>query len=198
MQALGRATGFSPLSLLVETDQPFRNQQGCHAGRAPDHPTRKALLIGIRYEKGRWPKRSKGSMDLGVVPHKEVQAWRNILIQYYGYREDEIICMQDTEHCGRDLWPSKENILAQLDNLVRGVRHDDRRFLFSHGGQLACTSDQTELDGRDEILYTLERNKKTCKIIKDNDLRRILADNLPPGANLTASLPKSLTMASIR
>ncbi|KAG8958548.1 Ca(2+)-dependent cysteine protease, partial [Tulasnella sp. 408] len=56
-----------------------------------------------------------------------------------------------------------------------------------HGGQLPSTSDHSELDGKDEIVYTLENDKKTCGIIKDNDLRRILADGLPVGANLTAS-----------
>lgn len=168
-----------------------RNQHGCLPDRGSLHATKKAVLIGIRYEKARWPlKGSKKSMDLGEAPHDEVQTWRNILTQYYGYGEDEIICMQDTKQCSRDLWPNRENIIAQLEDLVRGTGPGDRRFLFiaGHGDQRACTSDQTELDGKDEIFYTLERNKKTCGIIKDNELRRILADRLPPGANLTVVL----------
>lgn len=168
-----------------------RNQEACLPNGTPQHLSKKALLIGVRYEKARWPaKCSKKSMDLGVVTHKEVQTWRNMLMQHYGYRADQITCMQDTDQCRRDLWPSKENILAQLEELVRDVRPGDRRFLFiaGHGAQLASTSDPTELDGQDEILYTLEKNKKTCKIIKDNDLRRILAEDLPAGANLTVVL----------
>ncbi|KAG9048031.1 hypothetical protein FS837_000919 [Tulasnella sp. UAMH 9824] len=130
-----------------------RNQQGCLPERLSQHPTKKALLIGIRYEKGRWPgKGSKKSMDLGDATHKEVQTWSNILMQHYGYREDEIICMQDNNQCSRNLWPSRENIIAQLEDLARGTKPGDRRFLFiaAHGDQRQCTSDQTELDGKDE------------------------------------------------
>lgn len=147
--------------------------------------SRKALLIGIRYTTAR-RSRQQDVPDAGVAPHNEVHTWRNILVGYFEYREEDVICMMDTEECRETiLWPSRDNILKQLDALVHNTKPTDRRFLLiaGHGGQRACTSDRTELDGRDEVMHALDLDGN-CPIIKDNDLRRILVDKLHGGASL--------------
>lgn len=157
----------------------------------PTPISRKALLIGIRYSTAR-PSRSRQQevSDLGVAPHNEVDIWRNILIKNFGYREEDVICMMDTEEYRETTrWPNRANILDQLAALVHNTKPADRRFLLvaGHGSQRACTSDWTELDGKDEVMTTMEQNG-TCAIIKDNDFRRILVDGLPRGAFLRVIL----------
>lgn len=160
-------------------------------GNAAQQPllSRKALLIGIRYGNAR----SLGQQrvdDTGEAPHNEVQKWRKILVQYFGYLEQDIICMMDTEECReRGLWPNRENIRNQLNALVDNIKPTDRRFLLiaAHGTQHPCTSDQTELDNHDEVMCSVEEDG-SCLMIKDNELRSTLVDRVPRGASLRAVL----------
>ncbi|KAG8955672.1 Ca(2+)-dependent cysteine protease [Tulasnella sp. 424] len=169
------------------------NAQDKRRRREPSEiPTNKALLIGIHYKGVRVS--SDTTIDLNEVPHNEVKTWHRILTNYFAYKDSDITHMldQDNEEEG-NIWPSYENIciwhvkMAQLEALVADVRPRDKRFLFvaAHGGQLQCTSDSTELDGKDEVFYTRESDGRTSKIIKDNDLHRILVCDFPEGASLT-------------
>ncbi|KAG8989034.1 hypothetical protein FRB90_002441, partial [Tulasnella sp. 427] len=110
-------------------------------------PNKKALLIGIRYKNAR--SASGTTLDLKEAPHLEVKIWRELLIDYFGYTESEITCMVDDDsdsNLAVSFWPCYQNILAQLEALVREVQPGDKRFLFvaAHGGQLQYTENFTE------------------------------------------------------
>lgn len=88
--------------------------------------SRKALLIGVRYF---------GSATLELVcTHQDVWDMRKILINHYQYKREDITVMLDTDaNFGTSLWPTRSNILAQMDLLLSGVREGDRR-VFMYAG----------------------------------------------------------------
>ncbi|TFY68176.1 hypothetical protein EVJ58_g1157 [Rhodofomes roseus] len=164
------------LPVTPETPQPARS---CR---------KKALLIGINYSM------EESSLNTNCVelegPHKDAIGMRDLLIDKYGYKEEDVVLMVDTEGVDRARRPSRKNMIREIRALVRGAQPGDRFvFLFSgHSDQIPCR-DHTEDDGFDEVLLPMDFDGKSKhKLIVDNDLRKWLVDPLPPGAQLMAIL----------
>ncbi|TFY65929.1 hypothetical protein EVG20_g5155 [Dentipellis fragilis] len=142
---------------------------------------RKALLIGINYI---WASTTTGN-DRLRGPIKDVQHMKEVLVEYYGYLEEDIVVMTD-EHLPNqhtDIWPTRKNILHQLRNLVSDARRGDT-FVFhfaGHSMQKKAQRDKKEKDGKDEAIITCDH-----KYILDDILHYMLVDKLPPGCKLTA------------
>ncbi|KAF7978215.1 hypothetical protein HWV62_1204 [Athelia sp. TMB] len=139
---------------------------------------RKALLIGIRAEN------DEDSVTL-TGPHSDVKAMKGLLIKIYGYKEADITVMLDG-HVLKDpmMEPTRENILREIDNLVRDAHYGDR-FVFHFSGHSIQVPNRTgtEDDGLDEAIVPSDGDKQH---IIDNILRKRLVDPLPVGSNLVA------------
>ncbi|KAI0353866.1 hypothetical protein OH77DRAFT_554558 [Trametes cingulata] len=154
--------------------------------QVPRKPVQKALVIGINYTAGH----VGGQLQCA---HRDAREWRDLLMETYNYRDEDITLMLDEEGWKPELLPTKKNILAQIAKLVDGLQRNsgDRIVFFyaGHTGQLPSDSINEE-DGFDECLHPAYHKSWTSdqepEIILDNDLRRHLVDPLPEGASLTA------------
>ncbi|KAI0366824.1 peptidase C14 [Pilatotrama ljubarskyi] len=144
---------------------------------------KKALLIGVQY----WStlKQIDPSWEL-IGAHEDPKTLRKLLIDIYGYKDEDIKVLID-DHERRYTWPTRENILATMHELVQDAQPGDQ-FVFSfsgHGSQVD-NEDGTEDDGFDETLIpvdaTLDLETGTFDgYIKDDDVRKIIVDALPSG-----------------
>ncbi|KAH9887977.1 caspase domain-containing protein [Cubamyces lactineus] len=154
---------------------------------APGPPVKKALVIGINYaEKGK----GGGALCGG---QRDALAWRDLLINTYGYCEADIVLMIDAPENPSKLRPTKQNILQQINLLVKALSVGSRLVFYyaGHTDQLQ-TDSINEDDGFDECIvpaadpshlngYSLDHGR-----IIDNELRAKLVDRLPDGVSLTA------------
>ncbi|KAF7976674.1 hypothetical protein HWV62_6025 [Athelia sp. TMB] len=135
---------------------------------------RKALLIGI--------KQSKGDVELSR-PHIDVIAMRDLLMNVYGYQENDIsIMLDDTARVDQRMIPTRQNILRAIGELVKDANPGDR-FVFHFSGHSTQVPNLrgTEDDDMDEAVISADGTE-----IIDNDLRKNLVDILPPGSHLVA------------
>ncbi|KAH9855341.1 peptidase C14 [Lenzites betulinus] len=150
-----------------------------------DHNVKKALLIGIEY--------STTLKEIDPVwelrgAHEDPKTLRQLLIDVYGYKDEDITVLVDEPDLEQDAWPTRKNILAAMRELVEGAQPGDC-FVFSfsgHGSQVT-NEDGTEEDGLDETLIPvdaiLDRETNSFEnYIKDDDVRKIIVDSLPSGA----------------
>ncbi|KAI0356099.1 peptidase C14 [Trametes cingulata] len=147
------------------------------------HSVKKALLIGVQY----WStlKQIDPSWELKGA-HEDPKTLRNLLTEVYGYDDENIKILID-DHERQYTWPTRENILAAMHELVRDAQPGDH-FVFSfsgHGSQVD-NEDGTEDDGFDETLIpvdaTFDPETRTFEgYIKDDEIRKILVDALPSG-----------------
>ncbi|KAG9225579.1 hypothetical protein PLEOSDRAFT_163564 [Pleurotus ostreatus PC15] len=135
----------------------------------PNVGKRKALLIGIGE-----PNRPG--------PRNDALKVKKLLMDKYMYKKTDIVLMHDKQRIGR-LMPTKDNILREIDNLVRDCQPGDR-FVFHYSGHTGQQKnlDGTEVDGLDELIQT------TTDPILDDVLRTRLVDPLRPGSQLVAIL----------
>lgn len=135
----------------------------------PNVGKRKALLIGIGE-----PNRPG--------PRNDALKMKKLLMDKYMYKKTDIVLMHDKQRIGR-LMPTKDNILREIDNLVRDCQPGDR-FVFHYSGHTGQQKnlDGTEVDGLDELIET------TTGPILDDVLRVRLVDPLCPGSQLVAVL----------
>ncbi|TFY56365.1 hypothetical protein EVG20_g8948, partial [Dentipellis fragilis] len=137
---------------------------------------RRALLIGIGYgEAKEWPELF-GTFD-------DVECFHELLRDTYHYHEDEITVLMDHGRLPKLLWPTEENILREMQRLVKDAAPGDQLVLLysGHSDQQPTDSDLAEEDGSDEVIISCDEKR-----IVDNDLRRILVNPLPPNCNFTA------------
>ncbi|OCH94001.1 hypothetical protein OBBRIDRAFT_215726 [Obba rivulosa] len=148
-------------------------------------PRKKALVIGIQYSKTAQVYREQWQPLLG--PHKDADAFKHLLIDKYGYREENIVVMlDDGKH--REFEPTRAHLLREFRALVRKPQSGDEFVLFyaGHSEQIPNKT-HTEDDGSDEVILPKDHQGLDEKhLIRDSSLRRILVDHLPPGARLTA------------
>ncbi|KAA1477609.1 hypothetical protein DENSPDRAFT_615649 [Dentipellis sp. KUC8613] len=138
--------------------------------------TRRALLIGIGYgEAKEWPE-LYGTFD-------DVERFRALLRDTYGYREDEITVLMDDTRVPKQRWPTEANILREMQRLVADAAPGDQLVLLysGHSDQQPTDGDLGEEDGSDEVIISCDEKR-----IVDNDLRRILVNPLPAHCNFTA------------
>ncbi|KAI0738997.1 peptidase C14, caspase domain-containing protein [Daedaleopsis nitida] len=156
-------------------------------------PLKKALLVGIMYSTNE----NLISQDFLAQPgaHKDTERMQRLLTTKYGYKSEDITILVDSDH-ERDTthWPTRENILDAMKNLVAGTQRGDRIvFSFSgHGGQVEAREDQNEADGQDEVLLAIDSEYDPCgypdqfsNFIRDDEIRRILVKGVPDGVRCT-------------
>jgi len=159
-----------------------------------DRSRDKALLIAIEYK---WPK-FDGVPELHTS-HKDLERVREHLIDHWNYLPEHITIQKDGE-CDEATIPTRDNILREIDNLVEGIKADDRRVFFFAGHCYQIKNRRgTETDGLDEAILTARHcgpphpeidydSKADVRkgIIIDNDLRERLVNRIPCGAKLVA------------
>ncbi|KAI0035472.1 caspase domain-containing protein [Vararia minispora EC-137] len=150
----------------------------------------KALLIAINYER---PEEQIATPPVDEEPFQwgkltgcrnDAQKVERLLIETY--RCKDITFMSDEEskrHRDTELYPTKWNILRQLEKLVADSQPGDVLVLFysGHSGQIKALLDKREKDGKDEYIVSVDGYR-----ILDDHLRQILVEPLPPGRRLTA------------
>ncbi|KAJ7162317.1 caspase domain-containing protein [Mycena filopes] len=140
---------------------------------------KKALLVGICDSKTPtkdYPK-LKGS-------HDDVRSLRELLIQCYGYKAEDITMLLDgVPGCAE---PTRDNILSAIKSLVKDARAGDH-FCFHYCGHSTQVINRTltEDDGMDECIVPYDGEGK---IILDNELNEHLVKPLPAGSYLVAVL----------
>uniref|UniRef100_A0A0W0F8H4 Peptidase C14 caspase domain-containing protein n=1 Tax=Moniliophthora roreri TaxID=221103 RepID=A0A0W0F8H4_MONRR len=149
-------------------------------------PIRKrALLIGIRYGKG------DERDDVLTGPHSDVDEWKKLLVGSYGYREEDVIVMKDTEaEIGSRLYPNHANITRVLADefILKNKENVSYFFLYSgHSGQTDC-HDGTEEDDKNELIIPVDAIDDSERTILDDDLKKALVTCLPPRCKLVAVL----------
>ncbi|KAH6908475.1 peptidase C14, caspase domain-containing protein, partial [Coprinopsis sp. MPI-PUGE-AT-0042] len=107
------------------------------------------------------------------------------VLDLYGYSPSCITTMIDTPanvESDSHLLPTRENIITELQELVKDAEPGDRFFFFFAGHSTRePTEPMDEEDGMDELIVTYDN-----LLIKDDELREMLVKPLPPGVNLTA------------
>ncbi|KAF4583623.1 Ca(2+)-dependent cysteine protease [Pleurotus pulmonarius] len=144
-------------------------------------PQRKALLIGINYSG-----QAEGQRGMQLMgPHGDVQAMKKLLMEMYGYKSEHITILMDAEGYEQ---PTRENILREIDNLIKDAQARDTFFFHycGHGGQVKNRTNSEE-DGLDECIIPSDaRDTYDRHWIIDNELKHRLVDPLPVGSNLIA------------
>jgi len=145
--------------------------------------TRKALLIGIRYDgKAHLP----GTLN-------DVAMLVSTLSTVASFHRKNMVILSDGKpdvgHGSRAGPATRASILAEMRKLVDGASAGDSLFLhFSgHGSQVADVSASggaTETDGMDETL--VPSDWKTAGMVVDDEVYRTLIEPLPAGVRLTA------------
>ncbi|KAF7973461.1 hypothetical protein HWV62_15050 [Athelia sp. TMB] len=132
----------------------------------------KALLIGI--------KQSIGEVGLSS-PHKDVLSMRDLLMNIYGYKQEDItIMLDDNALADPHMIPTRQNIIGVL---VDNARAGDR-FVFHCKYTVSGHSRQVpnlEDDDMNEAVISVDGIE-----IVDKDLRKYLVDTLPAGIHLVA------------
>ncbi|TFK39197.1 caspase domain-containing protein [Crucibulum laeve] len=115
-------------------------------------------------------------------PHRDVHTMKELLIDHYGYKEEDIMTLVDVDEPGQ-VQPTRENIILHIQKLIEGARAGDRFFFHyaGHSFQMESDNPAEEEDGQDEYLSTVDGLH-----IKDDELRQLLVDCLPVGSTLCA------------
>lgn len=138
--------------------------------------TKKALLIGINYF---------GSSRPLNGCHNDVDAVRQMLIGTFQFKPENIQIMKDSEddpeHKKADC-PTKANILARLQDLVKNAKYGDELYIhYSGHGSTTVDLDGDETNGYDETIVGADMQQ-----IVDDDLSKIMVRGLPAGVKLRA------------
>jgi hypothetical protein len=136
---------------------------------------RKALLIGINYFGQRGQLR-------GCI--NDVKNMSTYLNEFFGYKREDMVTLTDDQQNPMSQ-PTKANILRAMHWLVKDARPNDSLFFHysGHGGQTEDL-DGDEEDGYDEVIYPVDF--RTAGHIVDDEMHRIMVQNLQPGVRLTA------------
>ncbi|KAG7094584.1 hypothetical protein E1B28_005410 [Marasmius oreades] len=135
-----------------------------------EKPKKRALLIGVQ-----------GSEGALKGPHRDVAVMKDLLIDNYGYLPKDIVTLVDTKDA-KQKQPTHDNMIEEMMNLVKDAVAGDR-FFFHYAGHATQeqNKDNKEEDGMDECIIPCDG-----KLIKDDVLRTILVDSLPPKSHLVA------------
>lgn len=134
-----------------------------------NNKAKKAVLIGINYT---------GTDNELYGCANDVRDMKNLLLNS-GFQNNDIITLSD--EIPHAIYPSRRNILTQLENLVTNARAGDELVIhFSGHGTQKENFDGTESDGFDEAICPA-----SGAIILDDELKRII-NRVPVGATLFA------------
>ncbi|TEB20449.1 peptidase C14 [Coprinellus micaceus] len=135
---------------------------------------KKALLIGINYV-------GTDNALHGCV--NDALNLRKFITEKWGYNQDDITMLTDDPNVSK-IRPTKANIIAQLQELVKDAQQNDGLFLFysGHGKQIQNV-DGSEADGMDEVICPVDFDEEGY--IEDDYLKELVVDPLPAGCRLT-------------
>ncbi|KAF9903419.1 Ca(2+)-dependent cysteine protease [Linnemannia zychae] len=135
---------------------------------------RRAVLIGINYT-------GHANTLHGCVNDTAIMKG---FLEDRGFSEDKIRILTD-DQVGTQWMPTRENILKNLQWLIRDAKKNDSYFLHysGHGGQVNDL-DGDETEGRDNCIFPLDHAENG--VITDDELHTLLVKALPPGVRLTA------------
>ncbi|EKM57738.1 uncharacterized protein PHACADRAFT_206615 [Phanerochaete carnosa HHB-10118-sp] len=191
---VGSLKGVGMLSLLISS-----------VSRLPASTLRYPLLIGIEYKSG------KHDVDALNYILRDLHSFKDYLTKSADWPEGTITLMFE----GADdlLEPSRENILTQIRRLVENAQPDDLIvFLYLGHGCQTLNETGTEADRLDENILTSNHagwpqdknggklpTRRACDlacdhpyyekyrgVISDNELRELLVNPVPAGAQLLA------------
>ncbi|KAE8233401.1 hypothetical protein CF326_g1558 [Tilletia indica] len=137
---------------------------------------RKALLIGINYVGTRAELRGC---------HNDVENMKNFIMQRAGYKTDDMVILTDKPGSDMRSIPTRQNITAAMNWLIRGASPGDALFFHysGHGGQ-AKSSQGDEADGYNETILPLDYEQ--AGQMEDDEMHELLVRPLPVGCRLTA------------
>ncbi|KAI0942106.1 hypothetical protein AcV7_002629 [Taiwanofungus camphoratus] len=146
-------------------------------------PVKKALSVAVQYS---CLKQADPMLELEGT-HNDTLTVRSLLVDVYGYKEDDVLIIMDNES-DHDHWPTRENILAAMRGLVTGAQPGDHFvFHFSGHGSQVRNLDGTEKDGYDEVIWpiniVLNGDDEPGNYIKDDEIHDILVNHVPAGAH---------------
>ncbi|KAI5121698.1 hypothetical protein M0805_002091 [Coniferiporia weirii] len=153
---------------------------------------KKALSIAVGYSNSELVKLDP-NLKLPNT-HKDPPKLRDLLIEKYGYKADDIRILMDDGHHES---PTREAMINAMKELVLDAKAGDHFvFHFSGHGSQVKNEDGTEEDGWDEVIWPVDvvydpnakENEMASNYIIDDILKEILVDSLPPGTHLTAVL----------
>ncbi|KAL1697145.1 caspase domain-containing protein [Schizophyllum commune] len=136
---------------------------------------KKALCIGINYVG------QKGELKGCINDARNIQRF---LCANYGYKQDDIVMLTDDASNPRQI-PTRDNIIAAMQWLVRGAQPNDSLF-FHYSGHGGSTKDLDgdEADGYDEVIYPIDY--ENAGHLVDDLMHDIMVKPLPAGCRLTA------------
>ncbi|KAJ7262881.1 caspase domain-containing protein [Mycena rebaudengoi] len=147
---------------------------------------RRALIIGVRDPFPEWLEALDG-------PHQDARSLKSLLINIYGYMEEDISILIDDSDLGPDSQPTYVNILRQLDLFMMDQKPGDK-FVFGYSGH---SQQKTNLDGTkenrlDSFLLPSDSSdflkKDYSKVILEDVLQEKLVKSLLPGSQLVTVL----------
>jgi hypothetical protein len=137
---------------------------------------RKALCIGINY-------RGQRSELRGCV--NDAINMQQFLVRNYNFKEEDMVMLLDVDTSGPRQIPTRANITAAMQWLVRDAQPNDSLFFhYSGHGGTAKDLDGDEEDGTDETIYPLDHEVAGQMI--DDEMHDIMVRPLPAGCRLTA------------
>jgi len=142
----------------------------------------RALIISIEYTNVDHARRR-------IYPklncHDDAEDIKKLLIDTYGYKDNDIIMMMDKEgiKVTDKLYPTRNNILQAMENLVSDSEAGDFFVMYyaGHSGQIKAVNDNRETDGMDEYMVSAD-----CQTIIDDVIREKLVKPLSAQTRLTA------------
>lgn len=151
--------------------------------KSPGKGVKRALLIGINYYG------TKNELS-GCI--NDVKNINDILIGKFHYSKSHITILNDDPKTVEKLNPTRINILREMKKIISKTCSNDQVFIFysGHGAQLTADAKDekknSDTPGKDDALCPCDFDKyeNTDGFIVDNELRKILAEELPTGAKL--------------
>ncbi|KAL1933780.1 hypothetical protein VTP01DRAFT_7870 [Rhizomucor pusillus] len=175
----GQQSGQDMGGFVMHVNPAMQNQPPPNFQLSNCQGRKRALLIGINYFGS--PNELKGCIN-------DVHNVKDFLITLYNFRQEDMVILTDDQSDPR-FHPTRQNMIAGMQWLVRDARPNDSFFLhFSgHGGRVKDTNGDED-DGWDETIYPVDHKMYPGNRgqIVDDEMHEILVRPLPPGCRLTA------------
>ncbi|THU97834.1 peptidase C14 [Dendrothele bispora CBS 962.96] len=158
-----------------------------------DHvEVKRALLIGISYETSETEASTsneisplqRSSTQVLKGTHNDVQDVRDLLIEVFDYREEDIILMTDELSTNLNLIPTRSNIIDQLKNFIHPDEPNARYFFLyaGHSHQIKC-EDGSEEDEMNEYIipsdaFDTYRSIASDELEEDEAAEEFIMDNI--------------------
>ncbi|KAF7782924.1 hypothetical protein Agabi119p4_2300 [Agaricus bisporus var. burnettii] len=169
---------FQPATHLTENSLGRRREHSNSTGEKPSSGNRKALLIGISYTQKELQERSL------LMPWKDVERMKQLLIGIYHYDESDIVIMTDEPSTPTHLQPERAKILREISSLVQNPGDGDD-FFFYYAGHATQRNERirgNERDHMDECIVPVDavtnEGEINSLLIVDDDLHSTLIQPL--------------------